>query len=227
VQRVRVGERALELGGRDGVRLPWFGAAAVADQLLAFAVGPAGAVGDDVAELRGDEATDDLPHGIELLGAERRQAGPDVVPEPEVAGRRLGAPLAGEGASFAVLGCRGLQVGVAQARAGEVALLARRRLAVVGLAVLSGDVEHDQRIDRPDAAREVAAAIGCPRVAPVGGAVVQRRVDVDLSGRASTPSKRGRRVASSLVRRQPSRLGAGGREAGERCGGRARGARRR
>ena len=96
VQRVGVGERALELGGGDRVGLARLGAAAVADGLLAFAVGPAGAVGDHVAELPGDQAADDLPHGVELLGAELRQAGADVVAEAEVAGRspRRGAARA-------------------------------------------------------------------------------------------------------------------------------------
>ena len=133
MQRVGVGQRALELGGRDRVGLSRLSAAAVADGLLAFAVGPAGAVGEYVAELPGDQAADDLPHGIELLVAELRQPGANVVAEAEVAGRRFGAALARGGALFAVLGRGVAQVGVVQARAGEVALLARRRLAVVGL----------------------------------------------------------------------------------------------
>jgi signal transduction histidine kinase len=48
-ERVGVGERAVELGLDDRVELAWFVAAGVADGLLAFGVGPAGAVGDQLA----------------------------------------------------------------------------------------------------------------------------------------------------------------------------------
>ena len=48
-QRVGVGERAFELGVDDRVDVARLVAAGVADGLLAFGVGPAGAVGDQLA----------------------------------------------------------------------------------------------------------------------------------------------------------------------------------
>jgi hypothetical protein len=54
-QRVGLLERALELGFDDGVDLPWLVAAGVADALLAVGVGPAGAVGDHVVVVAGDQ----------------------------------------------------------------------------------------------------------------------------------------------------------------------------
>ena len=54
------------------------------------------------------------------------------------------------GALLAVVGGGGAQVGVVQACAGEVALLAGGLVAVVGLHALADDVEHEQRVDDPD-----------------------------------------------------------------------------
>ena len=60
-QRVGVGERALELGVDDRVELARLVAAGVADGLLALGVGPAGAVGDQLAVVADEQAADDLP----------------------------------------------------------------------------------------------------------------------------------------------------------------------
>jgi hypothetical protein len=46
-----------------------------------------------------------------------------------------------------------------QASAGEVTLFARRLVAVVRVQVRVEGVEHEQRVDDPDAAGEVAAAV--------------------------------------------------------------------
>ena len=59
-ERVGVGERAFELGVDDRVELARLVAAGVADGLLAFGVGPAGAVGDQLAVVADEEAADDL-----------------------------------------------------------------------------------------------------------------------------------------------------------------------
>ena len=48
-ERVGVGERTFELGLDDRVDVAWFVAAGVADGPLALGVGPAGAVGDQLA----------------------------------------------------------------------------------------------------------------------------------------------------------------------------------
>jgi hypothetical protein len=47
-ERIGVGERAFELGLDDRVDSAWFVAAGVADGLLAFWVGPAGSIGDQL-----------------------------------------------------------------------------------------------------------------------------------------------------------------------------------
>ena len=89
-ERVGVGERAVELGVEDRVDLAGFVAAGVADGLLAFLVGPAGAVGDHVAVVVGEEVADDLLERVQLAGGGVDQPGADVVSEPEVGAGRLG-----------------------------------------------------------------------------------------------------------------------------------------
>jgi hypothetical protein len=69
--------------------------------------------------------------------------------------------LARGGALFAVIGGPGAQIRVVQARAGEVAFLARGLVAAVRLQAPADGVEQEQRVDDPDAAGEVAAAVGC------------------------------------------------------------------
>ena len=93
-QRVGVVERALEFGVDDRVDLARLVAAGVADGLLAFGVGPAGAVGDHVAVVAGEQVADDRAQRVELGGGGVDQAGAQVVAEAEVGARRLGLALA-------------------------------------------------------------------------------------------------------------------------------------
>ena len=60
-QRVGFVERSLQFGGDDRVGVARFVVAAVADRLLPLAVGPAGAVGDHLPVVVGDQVADDLP----------------------------------------------------------------------------------------------------------------------------------------------------------------------
>ena len=112
-------------------------AAGVADGLLAFGVGPAGAVGDQLAVVADEQPADDVPDGAELGVAGLDQPGADVVPEPEVAAGRLGVAGPRLGAALLVLGGGVAQLVVVEAGAGEVRLLARGRAFVV-LEVLRG-----------------------------------------------------------------------------------------
>jgi hypothetical protein len=78
-QRVGVGECAVELVGDDRVGVAGFVAAGVADGLLAFGVGPAGALGDQLPVVADEQPADDLPDGAklgvgELVGHRRRAA---------------------------------------------------------------------------------------------------------------------------------------------------------
>jgi hypothetical protein len=84
-------QSTLELGVDDRVGAARFVAAGVADGLLAFLVGPAGAVGDQLAVVADQQPADDVPGGAELVVAWLDQRGADVVPEAEVAAGRLGS----------------------------------------------------------------------------------------------------------------------------------------
>ncbi|HYB25297.1 MAG TPA: hypothetical protein VEF89_01645, partial [Solirubrobacteraceae bacterium] len=101
-QRVWVLERALELRVEDRVGLAGFVAAGIADWLLAVLVGPAGAVGDDVAVVVGEEVADDRLKCVELAGGGVDEPGAKVVAESEVAVGRLGPAQPLRGAAFAV-----------------------------------------------------------------------------------------------------------------------------
>ena len=101
-ERVRVVERALEFGVEDRVGLAGFVAAGVADRLLAFVVGPAGAVGDHVAVVAGEEVADDRFERVQLAGGGVHEPGAEVVAEAEVAVGRLGLAQALCVAAFAV-----------------------------------------------------------------------------------------------------------------------------
>ena len=57
----------MELGVEDGVDVARFVAAGVADGLLAFAVGPAGAVGDQLAVVAGEQLADDRLERVQLV----------------------------------------------------------------------------------------------------------------------------------------------------------------
>ena len=105
-------------------------AAGVADGLLAFGVGPAGAVGDQLAVLADEESADDLGECAELGVGGVDQTGADVVPEPEIAAGRLGVPSASLRPALLVLGRRVAEFVVvdaapakyASSRAGAVSL---------------------------------------------------------------------------------------------------------
>ena len=125
-ERVGVVERAFELGVDDCVELARFVAAGVADGLLAFGVGPAGAVGDQLAVLADEESADDLGECAELGVGGVDQTGADVVPEPEIAAGRLGVPGPGLRPALLVLGRRVAELVVVDAGTGEERLLARR-----------------------------------------------------------------------------------------------------
>jgi hypothetical protein len=87
-------------------------ASAVPDRPLALGVGPAGAVGDQLAVVAHEQAADDLSERFQLSVCWLPQAGSDVMPESEVAAGRFG--IAGAGL------CPALPVGdwgVAQFRA--------------------------------------------------------------------------------------------------------------
>jgi hypothetical protein len=102
-------------------------AAGVADRLLAFGVGPAGAVGEQLAVVPDEQSADDLGECAELGVGGVDQTGADVVPEPEIAAGRL--RVAGPSLRPALLvfcGCVAEFV-VVDPRAGEVRVLGRRR----------------------------------------------------------------------------------------------------
>ena len=134
-QRVGVGERAVELGLDDRVDVAWFVAAGVADGLLALGVGPAGAVGDQLAVVADEESADDLGQRAELGVGGVEQTGADVVPEPEVAPGCVGVPGSRLRSALLVLGGRVAELVVVDAGSGEVGLLARRRRVALRRAV--------------------------------------------------------------------------------------------
>ena len=89
-QRVGVLERAVQFGVKDRVDLSGFVAAGVADELLAVVVGPAGAVGDHVRMVVGEQVADDRLERLQLARGGVHESGTEVVPESEVAVGRLG-----------------------------------------------------------------------------------------------------------------------------------------
>ena len=184
-------ERALELGVGDRVGLARLVAAGVADGLLAFAVAPAGAVGDQLALVAGEQVADDRLERLQLRVGGVDQAGAQVVAEPEVRARRLDLAGARVGALRAVLLAGRAQLGVVEAGAGEVALLARDG-AVAGFELLADRVEHEHGVDDPDAGGEVGAALVHVGVAAGAGALAQRAVDAQLARRR--PGAGGERV---------------------------------
>jgi hypothetical protein len=104
--------------------------ASVADGLLAFGVGPAGAVGDQLAVVAHERSADDLSKRLQLGFGGLTQAGADVVSEAEVAAGRLGVAGPCLGAPLLVLRGGGAQLVIVQACSSEVRLLAgggRRR----------------------------------------------------------------------------------------------------
>ena len=113
----------------------------VADRALAFGVGPAGAVGDQLAVVEREQVGDDLSEQVQVGVAGFDQSGSDVVREREVAARGLGSTGARLCPALLVLGGGVAELVVVEAGAGEVRLRARR-CRVVGVDVLARGVEH-------------------------------------------------------------------------------------
>src|SRR3954447_25190997 len=97
---------------------------------------------------------------------------------PARSGARRARSCSGGAARAGVLGGVA-QLVVVEASAAEVGLLAGDLAVGVGELVADG-VEHEHRVDHPDAGGEVLAALEHPAVASVGGAVAQRPVDAQL-----------------------------------------------
>ena len=156
-QRVGVGERALELGVEDRVGLARLVAAGVADGLLALGVGPAGAVGDHLAVVAGEQLADDLAERVELAVGGVDQPGADVVAEPEVAAGRLGVAGARLRPALLVLGGRVAELVVVEAGAGEVRLLAGGRVSP------SPSCSWTRSSMNTGSTTQIPAAKSCPR----------------------------------------------------------------
>ena len=191
-QRVGVVERVLEFGVEDGVGVAGLVAAGVADRLLALLVGPAGAEGDHVAVVGGEQVADDRLERLKLAGRGVHETGAQVVAEPEVAPCRLGLVQPGLLLARLVV-VRGLaQLVVLEAGAGEERVFACRRVRVVVVELVVDEVEDEERVDDPDAGGEVGSAVVHEREAPGPRAVA------DLAGDAQfqrpCPGARGQRV---------------------------------
>ena len=116
---------------------------------------------------------------------------------------------------------------VVEARAAEVGLLAGGLAVGVG-ELLADGVDHEHRVDDPDAGGEVLAAVEHPAVAAVGGAVAQRRVDAQLERAAAGAGGERVELGVELVGLAAERGGGFGVALGGRGGcGRARPGRRR
>ena len=108
------------------------------------------------------------------------------------------------------------QLLVVEARAAEVGLLAGGLAVGVG-ELLADGVEHEHRVDDPDAGGEVLAAVEHPAVASVGGAVAQRCVDAQLERAASCARAASASSSeSSLSGGQPSAAAASARRSAVR-----------
>ena len=156
-------------------------AAGVADRPLPLGVGPAGAVGDQLAVVADQQPADDVPDRAQLRVGGLDQRGADVVPEAEVAAGRLGVAGAGLCPALLVLGGGVTQLVVVEARAGKVRLLPRGRAFVV-LEVLVDEVDHEHRVDHPDAGGEVPPSVMREGVTAVAGAVADLGGDAELGG---------------------------------------------
>ena len=142
-ERVGVLERALEFGVEDGVDLSGLVPAGVADRLLAVLVGPAGAVGDDVAVVVGEQVADDRFERVQLAGGGVHQPGAEVVAEPEVAVGRLGLAQALCLAVFAVFLSGGAEFVVVEGGAGEERVFPGGGFVVVVRQLFVGEVDHE------------------------------------------------------------------------------------
>jgi hypothetical protein len=155
---VRVVERALEFRVEDRVGLPRLAAAGIADRLLAVLVCPAGAVGDHVPVVAGEEVADDRFERVQLAGCGVHEPGAQVVAKPEVAVGCLGLTRALRVAAFAVFLSGGTELVVVEAGAGEARVFAVGLVIVVVGEVFAGNLDDEQGVDDPDAVGEVLAA---------------------------------------------------------------------
>ena len=169
-----------QFGVEDGVDLSGFVAAGVADWLLALLVGPAGAVGDHVAVVPGEEVADDRFERVQLAGGGVHEPGAEVVAEPEVAVGRLGLAQAQRVAAFAVFLSGGAEFVVVEAGAGEERLFAGGLVVVVVGELFVGEVDHEDGVDDPDAVGEVLSARVDVGEASGAGALAGLRGDRDL-----------------------------------------------
>jgi hypothetical protein len=154
-------------------------AAGVADRALALGVGPAGAVGDQLAVVADQQSADDLAERAKLRFSGLDQAGADIVPEAEVAAGGFGLAGSGLRTEILVLGARFAEVGVVEPGANEVGVLARR--GAVGLGeLLVHKVQHEDGVHDPDPRGEVRAPLVNVGVAAVAGAVAGLAGDPDF-----------------------------------------------
>jgi hypothetical protein len=140
------------------VDLPGFVSAGVSDGLLAVAVGPAGAVGDHLAVVAGNQVAHDRLECVQLRVARADEAGAQIVAEVDVGAEGVGVAGAPGSAGLAVLFGGGAQLVLVEPGAGEVRLVAG--LVVVGvLELLAAHVDHEHGVDDPHGGGEVAAAL--------------------------------------------------------------------
>jgi hypothetical protein len=173
-------ERALEFGAEDGVGLAGFVAAVLADRLLVVVVGPAGALGDHVGVLLGEEVADDRFERVQLAGAWVDEAGAEVVAESEVAVRRFGVAESLGVPAGAVVLPGGAQFVVVEGGAGEERVLAGGLVLVVVGELVVDEVDDECGVDDPDAVCEVLPAMVHEREAPRAGAVAGLGGDLNL-----------------------------------------------
>lgn len=155
-------------------------AASVADRLLALLVGPAGAVGDHVPVVLGEQDADDGLERVQLAGGRVDQPGAQVVAEPEVAVGRLRLAKALRVLARPVLLLGGAQLLVVEAGAGEERLLSGDLVVLAVGELVADEVDREHRVDDPDAVRKVLSALVYEREAPGAGAVPGLCGDLEL-----------------------------------------------
>src|SRR5579884_1307024 len=116
---------------------------------------------------------------MELAVAGIDQPGADVLPEPDVAPRRVRVPGLRPRSALIVFGGRVVKLLVIDPGTGEVRLLVRGGSVVV-VELLVDEVEDERGVDDPDAGGEVLSAVVHERVAAVAGAIADLSGDADL-----------------------------------------------
>ena len=190
-ERVGVVERALEFGVEDRVGVAGLVAAGVADGLLAFLVGPAGAVGDHIAVVSASRWQTICLRACSWPAVGSISPARMSCPSPRFAGsprRGVHGLLLARG----VLGGGVAELGVVDTGAGEERLLAGGLCVAGRVRRVEGEVDHERGVDDPDAGGEVLAAVVHERVAPGAGAVADLGGDPELQ--RPGPGARGERV---------------------------------